>query len=269
MRSLILSYFDGLRGPSVFLASPPQSLSEELEARIPGFMDIYDRGFFINVEEGVTIANTVFEIHSGIARGSKELLEVSVVLKEEGLNVQLAGLLKDFLDKFAKYCQQMPDLYLAFYPKRPEATKKHQEFSTYFVNFSEILQTTMATVRETDLSYQALFQKARDGIILIDYANGQFIDANDKAERILGRTIEEIRGKTPVELGMQARGDYADTRKKILRQIHDESMPPFESSIILPENRSVPLECSANKIHIWDRDIVQIIFREKSAREDR
>lgn len=232
-------------------------------------MDIYERGFFIDVEEGVTIANMVFEIHSGIARGNKELLEVSVVLKEEGLNVQLAGLLKDFLDKFAKYCLAMPDLYLAFYTKLPDSSKKRQELTTYFVHFSEILQTAIATVRETDLSYQALFRNARDGIVLIEYQTGQFIDANEKAETILGRTTEEIRGKTPVDLRMQARGDYADTRKKIIKQIHDEKMPPFESIILLPDNRHIPLEFSANKIHVWDRDIVQIIFREKIAREGR
>ncbi len=269
MRSLILSYFDALRGPMIFLASPLQSIPEELERRIPGFMDIYEREFFITVEEDVTIASKIFDINSEVARGHKELLQVSVVLNEEGINVQLAGLLKGLLDTFAKYCQTIPDLYLAFHPILQDASKKRQEILLYFNHFSEIIQSAIKTVRETNLNYQILFKNAREGIILIDYKTAQIIDANQKAEKLLGQTLETICRKTPLELGMLVGEDYSDLRKRILEQIYDEKTPPFKSNFRRPDDRVIPLEVSANKIHIWDRDIVQIIFREIVYSNDR
>ena len=65
------------------------------------------------------------------------------------------------------------------------------------------LQERLAEERErADRRFRALFETMTQGVVYQD-EGGVFTDANPAAQRILGRTLDEMRGRTPHDLGWQ------------------------------------------------------------------
>jgi PAS domain S-box-containing protein len=57
-------------------------------------------------------------------------------------------------------------------------------------------------LRDSETRYRRLFEAAQDGILIMDAANGEIIDANPFVRDLLGYTLEEIRGKELWEIGL-------------------------------------------------------------------
>ncbi len=252
----------------VSLTTPQGALTAEEQEEIVQLMNFHDEGFFLHVEEKFTAANLDFKIPSEAGRGRVELLQVSVALEGTSINTQMVELLKEILERFARRCKEIPKISAFMYPKMPESAEMRREITNLFDRLYETAESTIKVARQGEVRYQALFKGARDGILLLDYKTSQFIDGNQQAERLAGRTLQEMRGKTPVEVGMHTTEEFHAIRKFIFKQIHDGSLPPFEFWASVPPGRRVPVEISASKIHVGDQDILQLMFRDISDRRE-
>lgn len=267
VRALALSVFDSIQGPIAFQVNPPDALTGDQREQISKMMDIHDHEFFIHVVEGITAANRVFQIPSEAGRGHAETIQISILLDGERIDLPVIETMKDLLQKFETHCLEVPKLYCFLHANTPECEEKRQELAAYLQDFSEISQSAIKAAEQDEIRYQALFKSARDGILTLNYATAQFLDANKQAEKIVGRSLEEIRGKTPLEVEMHLEEEYAIIRAGIFQQINDPSVPPFEGIVRLPDNQFIPIEVSANKLRFWDQDILQCIFRDISERK--
>src|SRR6185369_17830253 len=74
-------------------------------------------------------------------------------------------------------------------------------------------------VKYSELRYRRLFQKAKDGILILDADTGRVIDANPFMTGLLGYSHQEFLGKELWEIGLfgdieQSRAAYRELQEK-------------------------------------------------------
>lgn len=112
---LVLMYFDTVMGPIVFF-SHPGSVLERVSKKMEGFFDLDMRDNFFEVsliEENLKLTNLFFEITSSWARGSVEMVMLSII-SEKDYNTELSyKILKDYSSKI----MSKVNMYKAFYTR--------------------------------------------------------------------------------------------------------------------------------------------------------
>ena len=111
---LVLSYFDGILGPSVLLSYPDEKLEENIINSLKKFFDLeIDETFFeiVLITKKKKIINFHFEIPSEWARGKKEFAMLSLIMKIEYNSEDLYAFLVDSSYKILK----TEKVYKAFY----------------------------------------------------------------------------------------------------------------------------------------------------------
>lgn len=116
MRLLILSYFDKIIGPKIFLKVPDNYNSNYLQY-IPNLIDYYDEGYFIHEFVILKTANLIFQISSPLARGYMEIAMISIVLLNEEIN---PNFFQESLKYFVFEIKRINDIYQGFYIEKEE-----------------------------------------------------------------------------------------------------------------------------------------------------
>ena len=83
---LVLTYFHQIKGPSVLMSYPNEKLEEDIINRLLKFFDLeIDETFFeiVLITKKKKIINFNFEIPSEWARGKKEFVMLSLIMKKE------------------------------------------------------------------------------------------------------------------------------------------------------------------------------------------
>ncbi|MBD0311147.1 MAG: PAS domain S-box protein, partial [Microcoleus sp. T1-bin1] len=122
-----------------------------------------------------------------------------------------------------------------------------------------------ATLRQTEQKYRKLVESAGDAIITMDAETGIILEANQMAEKILGRPREEIIGLHQTEIQPQERPEqYTEIFKE-----HIEALGVFQAELELrhKDGTIVPVEVSASVVDVQGKKIVQGIFRDISDRK--
>ncbi|MBY9007601.1 MAG: hypothetical protein KGD63_12695 [Candidatus Lokiarchaeota archaeon] len=82
---LVLTYFDRLKGPSIFLSFPEVKLEEDIINKLIKFFDLdINETFFeiVLINKNKKIINLYIEIPSEWARGKKEMVMLSLIMKK-------------------------------------------------------------------------------------------------------------------------------------------------------------------------------------------
>jgi hypothetical protein len=111
---LVLTYFNQIEGPSVYLSYPDEKLEEEVINRLLKFFDLdINETFFeiILITKKKKIVNFNFEIPSQWARGKKEFAMLSLIMKEEYESELVYAFIVDSSYKIIK----TENVYKAFY----------------------------------------------------------------------------------------------------------------------------------------------------------
>ncbi|MFW9896787.1 MAG: hypothetical protein ACFFD7_13360 [Candidatus Thorarchaeota archaeon] len=111
---LVLSYFDGILGPSVLLSYPNEKLEKNIINKLKKFFDLdIDEPFFeiVLITKKKKIINFQFEIPSEWARGKKESAMLSLIMKIDYKSEDLYAFLVDSSYKILK----TENVYKAFY----------------------------------------------------------------------------------------------------------------------------------------------------------
>ncbi len=121
MKTVIaLSYFHRKIGPLIFYSYPEGMLDridKDLSVRIANIMDqTFSEGFFTHSFENLNSMNYYFEIHSDWARGNKEMVMISVILKSnEKPSPEVEENVLSLCSEFSERLQSNEQIFTAFY----------------------------------------------------------------------------------------------------------------------------------------------------------
>ena len=111
---IVLSHFHKKIGPLVFYSYPKNLLSDEVLKVMSFLLDQpFSESFFIHAIENFTSLNYPFEIQSIRARGSKEMLMVSVIFEQQ-TTAENEQKVSTLLQEFSKSLQSHKQIYTAF-----------------------------------------------------------------------------------------------------------------------------------------------------------
>ena len=261
----ILSYFDPVIGPKVFLKAPESTKDEDIKI-IASMMDAHEEKFFIHITGNIKSANYIFEILNPYSRGEIELFQISIVVDiDSEINLNLA---RDLLKGFVKEFNDIEEVYKAFYfefENKKEGKKKLTEVKTLFKTFHKSFKPAVKALELAEIRFQTLFKAARDAILIIDNETADIVDANTMAERLFEKPRKEIIGINASQLIFYE--DYKDIRKHVLKLIHTEDAVPAEIRIKKSNGHGIPVEINANEIKIDERDLIQVIIRDITDRK--
>ncbi len=117
-----------------------------------------------------------------------------------------------------------------------------------------------AALRQAEEKYRKLVESAGDAIIAVDAETGVILDANQMAEKLLGRSRNQIIGLHQTEIQPRERREqYSEIFKNYI-----ESLGVFqaEQELCHTDGTIVPVEVSASIVDVQGKKIVQGIFRD-------
>jgi PAS domain S-box-containing protein len=120
-------------------------------------------------------------------------------------------------------------------------------------------------LRDSEMKYKNLFEQANEAIFLADIETGYIIDANREAERLLGRSREEIVNRYQSELHPPDKADYY--KEHFRRHIEAGNIVDFDAEVIRKDGTIVPVCISASVIEFAGRKLIQGIFTDLTERK--
>ncbi len=136
-RTVTLSYFHTHKGPTI-LHAIPQALDPDKETEICRTLDFLEtEGFFVQQQVGWKAANLYFEIPSEWARGSAEMVLVTLVLIDDETD---PASLEESFKSLVETIREIPSAYKALYegarddPGIPQASLEVQEILKEFLS---------------------------------------------------------------------------------------------------------------------------------------
>lgn len=266
MKVLVLSYFDNVLGPRIFLKAPESVEDKEIES-IPSLMDLNEKGFFVHITDKYKSANLIFNLPSKYARGKKEILLISIVTDiNSDINLNLS---RDLLETFSRRLKKIEDGYKAFYDKSSKYEfddEKLYELENTFYTFYNSFKSTIKALKEAELRYKTLFEQARDAILIVDYRTEEILDINKQAENILGIKRDDLKGAKPSILNYT--DDYNKIKESVIIMVKKENAHPMETYIKSINGSNIPVEYSASEIKFGGKRLLQIIFRDITERKE-
>ncbi len=124
---------------------------------------------------------------------------------------------------------------------------------------------TEQMMRDSEMKYRNLFEYANDAIFIADAETGYIQDANKEAERLLGRSREEIVNRHQSELHPPDKADFY--KERFSRHIETGRIVDLDSEVIRKDGTIVPVSISAGTVEIAGRKLIQGIFSDLSMRK--
>jgi PAS domain S-box-containing protein len=120
-------------------------------------------------------------------------------------------------------------------------------------------------LKESEEQYHAIFNEARDGIVLIDRKTGYIFNCNPEFERQIGRRLEELRDMKIWELRSS---ESREANKKRFFEIKGEGKGySGEFEFQRPEGKIVPIEFVSKVVEIQGKQFIQSITRDITERK--
>lgn len=117
----------------------------------------------------------------------------------------------------------------------------------------------------SEQKYRALLENAVDAILLAD-TQGNLIDANRRAESLLGYTREELCGMHALQLHPPQ--EHARVHE-VFRELARSGNTLVQHPVLRKDGTCLQIEVAATRVHCGEQSIVQGIFRDVTERERR
>ncbi|MBF0132393.1 MAG: response regulator [Magnetococcales bacterium] len=111
----------------------------------------------------------------------------------------------------------------------------------------------------SEKKYHSIFEFSSHGIILVDPVTGAFLDVNPMAAQFLGYFREELLQRSLADIDA---GGMGNQNPSLLDQIMRSGGAPFESTLRCRDNTLLPVEISARKFLLNDRQVFQLLVRD-------
>lgn len=141
----VLSHFDNRVGPKAVLILPEAPDYFQLE-HVSFLIDFYEEGFFVHSFGEINSANLIFKLSNPLARGSTEVIMISLVFVNEDYDLSS---FQEILHLFAAGFEEIKEGYKAFYTEAEmiDASAKNEEMKQYLEEFQNSLPKERANFR--------------------------------------------------------------------------------------------------------------------------
>lgn len=130
-------------------------------------------------------------------------------------------------------------------------------------NISERVQVQKNIVA-SEIRYRRLFEAARDGILILDAANGRILDANPFMEEILGYSHEQFLAKQIWDLGFH---DDIFANKANFTELQQQAYIRYENIPLETVNgNKIEVEFVSNSYLMGDKEVMQCNIRDITER---
>ena len=117
-------------------------------------------------------------------------------------------------------------------------------------------------LRESEEKYRTLIETANEAIFLADAETGIIIDANKKAEELIGTPVDEIRGMHQSALHPEGEAkNYKSIFREYIMQGQGTAMNLY---VVNRSGELIPVDISASITELRGRKVMQGIFRDMS-----
>ncbi|GAB4565848.1 MAG: hypothetical protein Tsb007_37580 [Rhizobacter sp.] len=117
--------------------------------------------------------------------------------------------------------------------------------------------------RASDAAYRKVFEASPDYITISRLSDGRYLDVNPGFERLMGYALEEIVGRTSVELGIW---ESAASRHAYLEAVKSGSTRPFFCELVARGGRRIPMEAAGSIAVIDGEQVLIAVARDVSIR---
>ncbi len=120
-------------------------------------------------------------------------------------------------------------------------------------------------IKYSELRYRRLFETAQDGILILDYPDGEVIDVNPFLLKMLGYGKDEVTGKKLWELGFIRDAEASRQAFQILQEkgyVRYEDLP-----LETKDGQSMEVEFVSNVYRIDGEQVIQCNIRDITARQ--
>lgn len=129
------------------------------------------------------------------------------------------------------------------------------------------LSVNREALRDAELLRSALFNGVRDAILISDAGTGEIIEANEQAERLFGRRVENLLGALQSELWASV--SARDIRELCIGLARSDGAQALRGEVLCRDRLPIPVEISNRVIDLGKgRRFVQGVFRELAAAVD-
>jgi PAS domain S-box-containing protein len=145
-----------------------------------------------------------------------------------------------------------------------------EDLETRVAERTAALLATNQSLRESELRYRILVEHAPEAIVLLDLDLGRFIDVNEKAEHLFGRTREELLQLGPAEISPEFQPDGRASKQAAveeLRKALDFGMPPFVWMHCDARGRNIPCDVSLVRLPTAGRNVARASIVDISERK--
>ncbi|MHA1682615.1 MAG: ADP-ribosylation factor-like protein [Promethearchaeota archaeon] len=161
MRGLILSYFDNIIGPKVFLKEP-EDLDISHLGQITELMNLYRKGFFLHEFGGLKSANLMFNLPNKHARGGVEILMITIIVTGEREEIDYK-ISKSYLGMFVDQLLREKKISQAFHESGgAQFDKLKTLFSSFYQSFPDI---SFVNTRKASLFIYGLSKAGKTTIV--------------------------------------------------------------------------------------------------------
>ena len=127
---------------------------------------------------------------------------------------------------------------------------------------------TEAALRASEKKYRSLFYHAEDAVTLYaltsDGLPDRFLEVNEAACRLFGRSRTELLGLTPLDLSAP---EDVDAMSAVLADLASQGRVTFETTYVAGGGQRVPVEASAHLFELEGRRVVLSVARDLTARK--
>jgi PAS domain S-box-containing protein/putative nucleotidyltransferase with HDIG domain len=125
------------------------------------------------------------------------------------------------------------------------------------------------SLQESEALFRAIFESSRDGIVLADEA--RFIEVNHRGTEILGRSREELIGKTILETAPAYQSDGTSSLEK-LKESNEKALSgetlTFEWQAQRGDGTLIDLDLYKSQITIGEKKYIVVVFRDITAKKN-
>ncbi len=123
-----------------------------------------------------------------------------------------------------------------------------------------------AALRSSEVRYRTLIALANDAILVVDAADGRIIDANRKAEEILGLPRERLLGMSQLELHPPEELEHC--KSLFSEAVREGRLRAGSACLSQRGEKTIPTEVSLSVIELEGRTVVLSIIRDISERRE-
>ncbi|MCD5329707.1 EAL domain-containing protein [Chromobacterium piscinae] len=145
----------------------------------------------------------------------------------------------------------------------------HLDLARLKKRLSKLVEEKTESLRLSEQRFRALIEQAPEAILVYNLDSGRFVDANQQAEKLTGRTLQALVGTSPTSLYATEQPDGLPVAESVT--LHAEraqkgEIAPFERILQRPDGSTIPCEVRLSKLPSETDHLLRVSYIDISSR---